>query len=72
MKIPRNLSLVKCTLSEEKIREFQYPFNGNIKYVFLGEIINMPGHCVVADYNDGMIFSGYHTDDFVELTESEV
>jgi hypothetical protein len=69
---PKAMSLVKCVLSAEKIKEFQYPFNSNVKYIFLGEIANMPGHCVVIDYNDGRIFSGYHTDDFAELTESEL
>ena len=31
----------------------------------------MPGHCVVADHRSGKIYSGYHTDKFVELTEEE-
>jgi hypothetical protein len=39
--------------------------------VFFGEIPNMPGHCVVADHRSGQIYVGYHTDDFVELTEEE-
>jgi hypothetical protein len=34
-------------------------------FIYLGEIPNMPGHCVVADYgNKGRILSGFHTEDF--------
>jgi hypothetical protein len=40
-------------------------------YVFFGEIPNMPGHCVVADHVTGQIFSGYHTENFVEIDEDE-
>jgi hypothetical protein len=40
-------------------------------YVFFGEIPNMPGHCIVADYETGKIHSGYHTDNFIELGEEE-
>jgi hypothetical protein len=32
----------------------------------------MLGHCVVADHETGRIHSGYHTENFVELTEDEV
>lgn len=31
----------------------------------------MPGHCVVADHATGQIFSGYHTENFVEIDEDE-
>jgi hypothetical protein len=41
-------------------------------FVFLGEIPNMQGHCVVAGHKSGKIFSGYHTNNFIELTEDEV
>jgi hypothetical protein len=49
----------------------KYPFRAGAAYVFFGEIPNMPGHCVVADYRSGQIHSGYHTDNFVELREEE-
>lgn len=31
----------------------------------------MGGHCVVADHRTGQIYSGYHTENFVELTDDE-
>jgi hypothetical protein len=43
-----------------------------VTYVFLGEIPNMPGHCVVADANTGQLFTGYHTDNFAEIPEDEI
>lgn len=49
----------------------KYPFRAKAAYVFFGEIPNMPGHCVVADQRSGQIYSGYHTDNFVELAEEE-
>lgn len=34
-------------------------------FIYLGEIPNMPGHCVVAEHgNKGRILSGFHTEDF--------
>lgn len=60
--IPRNFSLVKS----------KHDFGDNNKiFIFLGEIPNMPDHCIVAR-KDGSFLFGYHTDNFVELTEDEV
>lgn len=69
MKIPRKNSLIKCTdkviCGLLKIKEEDF-------LLFLGEIPNMPGgHCVIVTPN-GKIVWGYHTDNFVELTEDEV
>jgi len=72
-KIPQQYSLVTfnfSALAEEHHKK--YPFRQGNLYVFLGELANMKGHCVVADHITGQIFSGYHTDNFVELTEDEV
>lgn len=48
-----------------------YPFKKDDAYVLLGEIEQMPGHCVVSHMKTGQIYSGYHTDNFIELTEEE-
>ncbi len=47
------------------------PFRRSRSYIFLGEIPNMRGHCVVAEQDSGRIYAGYHTEQFVELTEEE-
>jgi hypothetical protein len=72
MKIPRKLSVVKFDFENlpKKYRP-TYPFKKGQSYLFLGEITNMPGHCALAD-KFGHIHFGYHTDNFVELTEDEV
>lgn len=50
----------------------EYPFSKHDRFVFLSEINNMEGHCVVVNWKTGQVLSGYHTDDFVELTEEEL
>lgn len=70
---PRQYSLVKFDFDtlEDKYHS-QMPFTRKGVYIFFGDIANMPGHCVVADHKTGQIFSGFHTDNFVELSEEEV
>jgi hypothetical protein len=73
MKNPRPLSLVKFNFDTMPVEYHStYPFQAGAVYVFLGELVNMRGHCVVADHKTGQIYSGYHTDNFVELSEDEV
>jgi hypothetical protein len=71
-KRPRRLSLVKFDVAGIP-RGFRrkYPFRRNATYVFLGEIPNMPGHCVVADFRSGKFYSGYHTNNFVEISRDD-
>jgi hypothetical protein len=57
-------------LSDKFKMEYYEIFNDDI-YIFLGEIPNMPGHCVLLRNNDGKLFSGYHTENFIELTDEE-
>lgn len=64
MKIPRKNSLVRCT--NDGVRTL---FDGDL--LFLGQIPNMPQHCAIAS-KDGRVTWGWHTDNFVELSEEEV
>jgi hypothetical protein len=41
-----------------------YPFVRDEVLLFLGEVRQMPGHCVVAT-KDGRVVWGYHTENFV-------
>jgi hypothetical protein len=71
-RVPRKLSLVKFDASRlPPGSRRKYPFRAGAAYVFFGEIPNMPGHCVVGDHHSGRIYSGYHTDNFVEHREEE-
>lgn len=65
--IPRQYSLVKLVNPErfEGISDF----TNHRKIIFLGEIPNMTYHCVVAV--NGKIVSGWHTENFVELTKED-
>lgn len=69
---PRQYSLVRFrfdTLPPEY--HGLYPFTREGVYVFFGEIPNMPGHCLVADHKTGLVYSGFHTESFVELPPDE-
>ena len=72
-KIPRKFSLVRFDIARvARGSRRKYPFRACEAYVFFGEIPNMPGHCVVAEHKSGRIYSGYHTDNFVELGKDEI
>jgi hypothetical protein len=76
MKTPRRLALVKFVPTVLPAirggKKQRYPFKKGEAYVFLGEIPNMPGHCVVAERVGGRIYAGYHTENFTELSNDEV
>lgn len=65
---PRQFSLVTL---RDAARGSEYPFAADLPLVYLGEIPNMAGHCVVAGSESGRIYTGYHIDTFVELSENE-
>lgn len=50
---------------------YKETFDGKL-FVFLGEIKQCPGHCILVDLKDGKIVGMYHTDNFREATDNEV
>jgi len=40
--------------------------------ILLGEVEQMPGHCIVVETMTGKVHACYHTEDFIKLTEYEV
>jgi len=52
--------------------QHEYPFSESDRFVYMGDIVQMPGHCVVVRLGDGKVFTCYHTDDFIELVDKEV
>ena len=52
--------------------EHDSPLLSEDNFVFLGEIPNMPDHCVVAGFSSGRVIAGFHTNNFVELDPDEV
>lgn len=67
----RKLPRVVIVDAMPKGYEDKYPWKAGDSMLFLGELANMPGHCVVAD-RAGRVFWGFHTDNFREPTDDEL
>lgn len=67
-RLPRKLSLVRFIGTSHGAR---LPFKAPRSYLFLGEIAQMPGHCVVVDVASGRVWSGYHSDNFSEVPDDD-
>ena len=65
---PRENSLVVLRQGAANV---EYPFADDLPLVYLGEIPNMPGHCVVAGTRSGRIYSGFHIETFIEIDEGD-
>lgn len=73
MKEPRQYSIVKFDYDALPVDYHSgYPFVPNKMYIFFGEIPNMGGHCIVMDRFTSEMFVGYHTENFVEMTDEEM
>lgn len=85
-KSPRPLSLVRFKVDQwmrtngdwAKKHDFKCPFHKDDVFVYLGDIIQAPGHCVVIrvspaskDNKPDEIFSMRHTFDFEEVLEDD-
>jgi len=69
----RQNALVRFDFSDLPVKYHkEYPFAEHDRFVYLGDIVQMPGHCVVVRLRDDKVFTCYHTDNFVELTEEEI
>lgn len=75
LKMPRSNSIVKFApdeIYEGHLTIFrQKGLNLGETYLFIGEIRQMPGHCIVTDKNGKTIW-GVHTENFVELEGDEI
>jgi len=70
--VPRQYTLVRFRFDQLPVElHGKYPFTADGVYVFFGEIPNMSGHCVVSDHRTGRVYSGYHTEHFVEIAEDD-
>jgi hypothetical protein len=69
---PRQLSLVKLKPALAVMpTSKKLPFVNDMPLVFLGEIPNMPEHGIFAGHSSGRIYSGFHIEQFVELSDDE-
>jgi hypothetical protein len=70
MKTPAQYSLVKVDLScIPNSYHHDYPFKHGDIMIFLGEIPNMRGHCIIMHHPNGPIYSGYHLEYFIEVDD---
>ena len=71
---PRVNSIVRI------IPGFEYETDQSIKssffkeghYMYLGEIVNMPGHGIFIGMKTNNVYTGYHIDEFEEIPEEEI
>ena len=41
-------------------------------FIYLGEIKQIPGHGIFVETKTGKVYTFYHIDEFIELTEEEL
>lgn len=70
----RQYALIKLTedFKEAMANDKAHPIMQEDVFIYFGEIPNMLCHCVVAGHKSGKVFSGYHIENFQELTEEEL
>ena len=49
-----------------------YPFKQDTIFVFLGEIPDMEGHCIVIEKGSSEVHVGYHTENFHEIPKNDL
>ena len=73
--MPRQYALVKVEPEYKKWlidnEQNGSPLLNEEVFVFLGEIPNMPEHCVIAGNKSGKVIGGFHSSNFIELTDEE-
>jgi hypothetical protein len=66
----RQYSLVRVKEEDEGV--YTDHFFPDTKFVFLGEIPNMLGHCVIIGQSTRKTYIGFHIEVFEEIPEDEV
>lgn len=62
----------RSSCSIEVYEKYYGKIFGEKLFVFLGEIPQCPGHCILADLFTGRVIGMYHTENFREATENEI
>jgi hypothetical protein len=70
---PRPLAWVKIDPSMEAkyIDHYKQKFGRTDFLIYMGEIPNQLGHCIIFTQDDGKMHVGYHIENFVEMTDDE-
>src|SRR4051812_43666662 len=55
---------------------WSFPWKVGQMFILLGEIEQMPGHCILIDFGPGLeknkLWVGYHTDNFVDVAPEDM
>ena len=72
-KIKKNTIVVfdKTTVFSESYDKYYAPTFEGKTFIFLGEVPNAPGHCILADLSTGLIIGMYHIENFRKATQDE-
>ncbi len=65
------LTMVKVSENCGESKHYDKIFGKNAVFIYMGDIVQMPGHCVLIRVPDDKLFTCYHTDTFRALTEEE-
>ena len=60
------------SMPKEYHKQYLDIFPVNQAFIYLGDITQMEGHCVLASIETGKIITGYHTENFIPLTDTEL
>jgi hypothetical protein len=58
-------------LEELKKHNDYKPFGKDTMFIYLGEIPNMLGHCVIIGFQSGKIYPGYHIENLQLKNEED-
>jgi len=71
-KTPRQYSICKFSDAHYPLEyQRQYPMTTDQLYIFMGEIPNMLGHCIVMNKDTKEIHVAWHCDLFKELSDDD-
>ncbi len=62
----------KTKVSEDIYNQYFKSTFENKVFIFLGEVPNAKGHCILGDLETGKVLGLYHTENFREANEDEV
>jgi len=65
-------TLIKTNLETKILKKYYEDLRESKTYLFLSEITNMPGHCMIFDMKTERILGPYHVENFRICTEEEV
>lgn len=71
VKKPKPLDLVK--LREERKKDYtRMMFNADARFVYLGDINQVPGHGIFIELGTDRVLAGFDTGDFERVEDDEV